>query len=297
MSASDLETVSFIGSEGNRLAATSYGAPAAGHPPALFMHGGGQTRFSWHRAALDLAKLGVSSFTADARGHGDSDWVTSKNYSFFHFRDDLIALVDQITRKHNAPPILIGASMGGVSGMLAIDKEGANIFSAVVFVDITPTMAPSGVDKIQGFMAANMRDGFATIEDAADVIAAYLPNRPRPKSLDGLRKNLRQRDDGRFYWHWDPAFMDGPASIDTGRGQRGQILQDCCRKITCPALLVRGRDSELVTEEAVEEFKELVPHSRFVDVSGAGHMVAGDRNDVFASAVIDFLKTDVLNTA
>ena len=139
-----------------------------------------------------------------------------------------------------------------------------------------------------------MEEGFATVEEAADAIAAYLPDRPRPKSLDGLRKNLRQRDDGRFYWHWDPGFLKGPHSIDSGRGERQSRLFDACRKITIPALLVRGAKSELVTEQAAREFQHLVSHAHFVDVSDAGHMVAGDKNDVFAQAVIEFLQKTVL---
>ena len=286
----------FTGSEGNRLAATLFEAEGD-HPPALFMHGGGQTRHSWDGAAELLATLGVPSLTVDARGHGQSDWVESKNYSFYHYRDDLICLVQQIKSQWHKPPILIGASMGGVSGMLAVGEAGSDIFSAMVFVDITPNMKPSGVDRIQGFMAQNMTEGFASVEDAADVIAAYLPHRPRPKSLTGLRKNLRQGENGRYYWHWDPAFINGPVPIESGRDTRKNLLADCCRKITVPTLLVRGGKSELVTEEAAAEFRALVPHSRYVDVSDAGHMVAGDKNDVFAHAVVEFLERDVLATA
>jgi pimeloyl-ACP methyl ester carboxylesterase len=54
-------------------------------------------------------------------------------------------------------------------------------------------------------------------------------------------------------------------------------------------LLVRGRDSELVGEAEAAAFMELVPHAEIADVSGARHMVAGDRNDVFGNAVAAFL--------
>ena len=126
------------------------------------------------------------------------------------------------------------------------------------------------------------------------MIATYLPDRPRPKSLSGLRKNLRKCDDGRYFWHWDPAFIGGPLSIDTGRSEREGMLSDGCRKISVPTLLLRGGKSELVTKEAVDEFLQLVPHARYKDISEAGHMVAGDKNDAFAQAVVDFLRQDVL---
>jgi pimeloyl-ACP methyl ester carboxylesterase len=61
------------------------------------------------------------------------------------------------------------------------------------------------------------------------------------------------------------------------------------RSLKIPTLLVRGRDSDLVTVEAARQFAEIVPHSEFIDVANAGHMVAGDKNDIFTSAVLDFL--------
>ena len=223
--------------------------------------------------------------------------MESKFYTVEYYRDDLRAITKQVSDLCGKKPIVIGASLGGISAMLAQDQgEGdreAALFSAIILVDITPRMTSDGVDRIMGFMAQNMRDGFSSVEDAADVIAAYLPSRKRPKSLDGLSKNLRQRDDGRWYWHWDPAFVDGEHNILTGRENRADVLFDAVKKITVPILLIRGGKSELVTKEAVEEFLKSVPHAKYTDVSGVGHMVAGDRNDIFADAVLDFLHSEV----
>jgi pimeloyl-ACP methyl ester carboxylesterase len=296
--------LSFVGAEGNQLAATAY-VPSSGSgdlAPVLLMHGGGQTRYSWDATARQIAERGRVAVAVDARGHGESSWVESGNYTFEHYRSDLVHLCDQVSElwgNGKQGPALIGASMGGISGMLAQAKGdvydwGFPLFSALVFVDITPRMTTSGVDKILGFMAANMRDGFENVEAAADVIATYLPNRSRPKSLSGLSKNLRQRDDGRWYWHWDPNFIDGEHNITTGRADRIEDLMNAVRKISVPTLLVRGAKSELVTKEAVDEFLELVPHAKFHDINEAGHMVAGDKNDVFAEAAISFLD-EVLN--
>ena len=52
---------------------------------------------------------------------------------------------------------------------------------------------------------------------------------------------------------------------------------------------MRGASSELVQEEHAKDFLDLVPHATYVDVGGARHMVAGDRNDQFANAIKDFL--------
>jgi len=67
-------------------------------------------------------------------------------------------------------------------------------------------------------------------------------------------------------------------------------LRVAARRLRVPTLLVRGRLSDLLSEEGAQEFLALVPHARFADVSDAGHMVAGDRNDRFTTAVLDFLR-------
>ncbi len=84
-----------------------------------------------------------------------------------------------------------------------------------MLVDIVPKIDAEGSQKITGFMAAH-REGFDTLEQAADAIAVYMPQRNRPRNPAGLDKNLRQREDGRFYWHWDPQFMTRKSSGDPG---------------------------------------------------------------------------------
>ncbi len=298
MSLADTEEmrVEFPGHEGNTLVASRF-VPEniTRHPAVLLMHGGGQTRHSWDGTARKLAGLGYEVFAVDARGHGGSDRVDSKNYTFEHFGQDLQVITRQITSETGLPPVVVGASLGGLSALLAQDMQQGDseqpLFSAIVLVDITPRMERTGVEKILGFMSENVDDGFASVEEAADTIAGYLPNRARPGSSRGLQKNLRQRDDGRWYWHWDPAFVNGPRNISTGNTNWLGRFEEAARHIKVPTLLVRGGKSELVSQSAVEEFLALVPHAEFVDVTDAGHMVAGDRNDAFAAAVAAFLQT------
>ncbi|WP_367714624.1 alpha/beta hydrolase [Nitratireductor sp. GISD-1A_MAKvit] len=166
------------------------------------------------------------------------------------------------------------------------------LLEALVLVDITPRLERSGVDRIQGFMGARMEEGFASLEEAADAIAAYLPNRAPPRSLEGLRKNLRLDPDGRYRWHWDPAFIKGDRSINHGAEDLMQELMSGLPQLKLPVLLVRGVRSELVREAHAREFVSLTPSASYVDVGGAGHMVAGDRNDVFADEVLKFLDCD-----
>jgi pimeloyl-ACP methyl ester carboxylesterase len=283
-------TAIFTGAAGNRLVADVFGGSG---PPVLLLHGGGQTRHSWRETSQRLAAAGSVAYALDQRGHGDSDWIADGAYAFPDFAADATAVADALAARAGRAPVVVGASLGGIAAMLA---EGAAaqagrdpVSSALILVDITPRVDVDGVARIQGFMRARAREGFGSITEAADAVAAYLPHRPRPRSEEGLKKNLRLDPDGRWRWHWDPRFLDGPRPVGTGRDQTEAALLDAARQIAVPALLVRGTSSELVTEDHVREFLELVPHAEYMDVTGARHMVAGDRNDRFSAAIMSFM--------
>jgi pimeloyl-ACP methyl ester carboxylesterase len=279
----------FAGASANKLAADVYGETG---DAVLLLHGGGQTRHAWRKAAEQIARTGYVAYAVDQRGHGGSDWIESGAYAFEDFAADARAVADALASRSGKRPIVIGASLGGIAALLAegtAEHDGARVFSALVLVDITPRVDSAGVEKIQGFMRAHSREGFGSIAEAADAVAQYLPHRPRPPSHEGLKKNLRLSPDGRWRWHWDPRFLDGRRSVRGARAELENALIDSARKLKIPALLVRGGSSELVQEAHAREFLELVPHAEFADVSGARHMVAGDRNDSFGAAILEFL--------
>jgi pimeloyl-ACP methyl ester carboxylesterase len=262
-----------------RIVGDAYGDPA--DRPVLLLHGGGQTRHAWGETAAALADAGQHAVALDLRGHGDSSWDAEGEYG----PEALARDVTSIAKHFPMRPAMVGASLGGLAILLAQGESADPPASAVVLVDIAPRVEPEGVERILGFMRAHP-DGFATLEDAADAVARYIPHRPRPKDLNGLRKNLRLGPDGRYRWHWDPRMMrDGrPRATDnTAR------LEAAARALRVPTLLVRGRLSDVVSEDGARAFLDLVPQARYVDVSGAGHMVAGDRNDPFTDAVVRFL--------
>ena len=279
-----------LAGDGLTLAADAYG-PSDG-PPVLFFHGGGQTRHAWGGTARLLGDKGWRATTVDLRGHGESEWAPHREFEGDGYTlDDFAADVRAIAAAQSSPPVLIGASLGGLASLTAIGEApaGTTVASGLVLVDVAPRLEQEGIDRIAEFMLGNV-DGFASLDEVADAVAAYNPHRPRPKDLSGLRKNVRQRDDGRWYWHWDPSFLLG-GRIDETRSVRNEgRLEDAARAVTVPALLVRGRQSDVLSEEGVRQTLELMPQARYVDVGGAGHMVAGDRNDAFNDAVLEFLR-------
>jgi non-heme chloroperoxidase len=273
------ESFSFDGA-GVRLAGERWQGNAGGGIVVL-LHGGGQTRYSWRRTAQALAASGRTAVALDARGHGDSDWHPDQDYSLDAFASDLLAFVATL----EAPPVLVGASLGGMTALTAVGEH-PGLARGLVLVDVVVQVERKGVDRIRDFMSARP-DGFASLEEAADAIAAYNPLRPRPRNLDGLRKNLRLGDDGRWRWHWDPSFMrigDEPQrEIDPLR------LGAAAAGVTIPTLLVRGAHSDVVSDAGVADMLQRIPTARVADVAAAGHMVAGDDNDVFATALEGFL--------
>jgi pimeloyl-ACP methyl ester carboxylesterase len=278
-------TTRFEGFEGIHLVADVWGDDDAW--PVLLMHGGGQTRHAWGGTAATLAEHGWRAVSLDLRGHGDSEWSLKGDYSFRAYANDAIAVADQLGK----PPVLVGASLGGVSAIIAEGGSDRDVACALVIVDITHRSNPEGIERITQFMRSGL-GGFATLDEAADAIAAYTPNRPKRVNPPGLMKVLRQKPDGRWYWHWDPAIIDHNRR-EIPPEEHFAMFEAALSGIRVPTLLVRGVLSDVVTEEGTKEFLAKIPGSKLVDVSGAAHMVAGDANDAFANAVVDFLENDV----
>ncbi|BBZ70337.1 alpha/beta fold hydrolase [Mycobacterium paraseoulense] len=269
------------------MVADAYGDPS--DPPVVLLHGGGQTRHSWGSTASDLGAKNWYAVTVDLRGHGDSSWSPDGYYGLDRFANDVARVADFLGR----PPVYVGASLGGNSALAAIAGR-PDLALGLVLVDVSPFLQPAGTSRIRDFMVSHAETGFGTLEEAADAVAAYVPHRPRPRNFDGLKKNLRFRD-GRWYWHWDPAFMASPTDQAV---QRDQLIDPArlgaaARDLRLPTLLVRGGESDVLSVGDAVRFLELVPHAEFASVAGAHHMVAGDDNAVFEGVLDDFLERRV----
>jgi pimeloyl-ACP methyl ester carboxylesterase len=253
----------------------------ADDPCIILLPGGGQTRFAWRRSAEMFAQSGSYVLSFDLRGHGESGWASSGDYSIDAFAGDVLC----IARQAPVGAVLVGASIGGIAALVAAGESSAPFARALVLIDVVPQMPEASLDRIRKFMAAGA-DGFASLEEAAALVHSYLPHRP-PRSALALRNNVRTGKDGRLYWHWDPAFHAGSKQ----RAEAGMLrrMESATRGVGVPVLLVCGERSEVVDEPAIAHLMQLLPHSKSVRVAGAGHMVAGDRNDAFGAAVLDFL--------
>lgn len=277
----DSHVTRFATSDGLELSVESVGAPD--RPVLLFAHGFGQTRGAWTATMQALASQGYRCVSFDSRGHGESDRLPGGDYHMQQFAEDLLALA----RAQGRPPILVGASMGGLLGLVVAGEQRPPPFEALVLVDITPRWETSGVERILAFMRAHP-DGFVDYAHAADEIAAYLPQRPGRKSEEQLRPLLREGTDGRLRWHWDPAMLEGVVHESERYQPR---LMAAAAQIGVPVLLLSGGRSDVVSRDTVAEFLQLVPQARHVELACATHMVAGDANDAFTRQIARFVNT------
>ena len=273
------ETRNWTAKDGLTIVGDVGGNPVA--PTIVLMHGGGQTRHSWSGATRAIIEAGYHVVNFDARGHGDSDWSPDGRYSLPQRADDLRTVIADV----DGPVALVGASLGGATAMRAI-ADGYRP-AALALIDIVPNPDRAGVARIRAFMMGNP-DGFGTLDEVADAIAAYNPHRPRPRDTAGLNRNLRLRENGRYYWHWDPGILSHDPDVDLA--DFTDTIEGLKQAGAMPTLLVRGLQSDVVDDSGIAELAEAMPQLEVFDVAGAGHMVAGDRNDAFNAGILDFLK-------
>ena len=250
-------TVEFRGDQSLKLVADEWnrGTVDADRPTILMLHGGGQNRFSWKNTGQVLADHGFHVIALDARGHGDSDRAPNAEYTVDAFSRDAAAVLKHIGR----PVVLIGASMGGMTGIQTAHQAGPDVVTKLVLVDVVPRFESKGSHRIRDFMTRHV-NGFETLEHAADAIAEYLPHRQRPRNLEGLKKNLRHRD-GRWHWHWDPAFV-------TSADQLEQIRTGCCDD---PRTRSDSGDQcvQHIVDRHIQEYPRTDAHPIVVDTHGA----------------------------
>lgn len=255
-----------------------------GGPAVLCLHGGGQTAYMYEE--LGHALRGRYHVLApDLPDHGDSDPADEFG------RHGIAATLPPLYAHFGmTKAVLVGASLGGI---VAITHTAAHPQSvaAIVLIDIGHKLEPAGVMKIMEFMGAH--ESFASLEDAATEIAKYLPYREsfRPESL---RRNLRQRTDGR--WVWKHGYnrrlrAAAAAGIETPRPWETVVdgLDADAAALRCPVLVLRGATSDVLSQQGAEEVAALIANARLATVAKAGHLAAGDNPESTVNLVSAFL--------
>jgi flavin reductase (DIM6/NTAB) family NADH-FMN oxidoreductase RutF/pimeloyl-ACP methyl ester carboxylesterase len=267
--------LSFTGFGGLSLVADSYGDADA--PTILMLHGGGQTRRSWRAAAKALSAAGRHVIALDLRGHGDSGWAADGRYDLEAYAEDIRAVLKQLPTR----PIIVGASIGGLSALAALEGPAEASASGLVLADAAPWLNQEAGVRM-GAILRRHAQGFATLEEAA-AAASELSHRSSGNA-EALKPHLRQDEKGRYFWRWDPRFLDGFDIADNARMERA------ARSLKLPTLVVHGVQSEVITDDAIARFRELMPSAEFAEIEGAGHLVANERLDAFNAVLLEFLE-------
>jgi 3-oxoadipate enol-lactonase len=246
-------------------------------PPLVMLHGFTGHAHSWDHTA-EVLRGRYRVLALDQRGHGDSQWA--ETYGSHHMVEDVRRFLDALGLDRVT---LMGLSMGGNVAYLFAAEYPERVDRLVV-LDIGPAIAPAGAARIAGGLEAP--DTFASEAEAISQARAANP-RPSDKSLrHRVTYNLRPTDDGRLTWKWDKALRDGTARRhDHSEADRWAAW----RSVTCPTLLVRGADSDILAVEVAEEMVAGHPDATLAVVADCGHSITLDRPEGLVEALRPWL--------
>jgi pimeloyl-ACP methyl ester carboxylesterase len=252
-----------------------WGAAAA--PPLVLLHGYTSHAHSWDTFSRDLSEH-FHIFALDQRGHGESAWTD--DYSAERMIEDVEAFVKALRLSKFD---LLGLSMGGRNAYGYAARQ-LDRLKRLVIVDIGPETMTSGSTRIRQGALAN--DVFETEEEAIQVARHNNPRAPEAELRHRFRNGLMLRDDGKWTYRYDKALRDPnrPRPQPDPAAHWAMLAQ-----ITCPTLLVRGAESDVLSVEVAERMAQTMPNCKLVTVPDAGHSIPLDNPSGFIAAVKPFL--------
>jgi pimeloyl-ACP methyl ester carboxylesterase len=233
-------------------------------PTVMFLHGGNLTGRTWDLVCMALSDR-FDCVVPDLRGHGDTAWPTEPNYTLDDFGADIASIIDVLGLRAVS---LVGMSMGG---LIALDYATRHReLVSLALIDVAPTTNSHGRSRIRSFTS---QQRFGSLDDAVEAAFSFNPRRKRDVLRHSLKNNLRQHEDGSWTWKWDPR------RVDQG-GVRGvsdvEALWNVVGQISCPTLVVRGGDSDVLLESQAIRLRDSLQNGTLATVPRAGHTVQGD---------------------
>lgn len=248
----------------------------AGAMPLVLLHGFTGHARTWDTFAAEMCDA-YRVLALDQRGHGETAWA--KDYAPERRVEDLEAFVQALRLGKFA---LLGLSMGGICAYDYAAKHPETL-DKLVIVDIAPELDGAGRERIQAGVAAP--DVFDDPEEAVAQARLGNPRAPEDALRHRVLNNLMRRDDGKWTFRYDAALRGGRPIRQADPEPAWAKL----RKITCPALLIRGAESDLLGRAAAERMTREIPNCHMVEVPRSGHSVPLDNPPGFLAAVRTFL--------
>lgn len=252
----------------------------AGRLPALFLHGGGQTARTWDVPCLML-RHDLHCIALDQRGHGDSEWSYTHEYSSDDHAGDILALLDELGIERT---VIVGMSMGCLNGLHFAARFPERV-SAFVALDAGPWIQLEGGRRISDFIAGAPSGG--SLDDWIDHALRFNPRRNRLLLRRSLLHNMRQLPDGSLTWKAD---RRRPFDL-SGMTQRLEALRALIPDIRCPTLVLRGGESDVFLDDDARRFANALRDATWLRIEGAGHTIQGDRPGALVDAIRGFLAT------
>ncbi len=256
-----LESV-FLTVNGLRLHHLDWGNKDA--PPFVFVHGLGGNAHAFDGVARRFSDR-YHVISIDVRGRGDSDWSKDGAYQMSDYANDLAGIVDALGYKKFT---LSGTSMGGRIAMHYAAMHPDRI-ERMIIVDIGPE-SEAGSERITRNQA-NVPESFANLEEAAAYRAGTNPVFSTLSTADQVQRmqfDLRQKDDGRFYWKHDPEWQRQRVA---GGTQSYTHLWQELPKFNFPTLLIWGTVSDVLSKQQADRIVAALPQGEIVHVTGVGH--------------------------
>jgi pimeloyl-ACP methyl ester carboxylesterase len=274
------------GADGLELALYEWSAEGV---PLLMLHGFGNDAHVWE----DLAPLVAPHYRTlalDLRGHGESDRDPEGRYDHLSMARDVAAVCDALAIRR---VVIVGHSLGGRVAMRFAGLDPQRL-AGLVLVDTAPDLDARGTTRIR-LEAEQGPPAFDALAAYEDLLAQHYPA-TKPERLRGLARHwTRQRADGRFELKLDPKFRArraGATAADMERYMReeAEALWKALRELACPALVVRGAASDVISQEVADRMvDEVIPDARLAVVPRAGHSVMLDNPEAFNAAVAEFV--------
>ncbi len=281
----------------HRMAWWSWGDPGAAHV-VLCVHGLTRQGRDFDRLATTLVERcggAIQVVCPDVAGRGHSDWLPQPAlYQVPQYAADMLALLAQM---HQRSPIQqldwVGTSMGGLIGMvLAGQPDGALPVPVrrLVLNDVGPSISWSSIERMQQYVG---RSGpFANLQEAAAELRRLSPGfGPVPEDvwLELCSHMVRQLPDGRLALHYDGAIGEPIRALTQEAAQAAEaVVWGLYDQIRAQVLLIRGQESDLLTEATAQAMTQRGPRARCVQWAHVGH--APTLTDpVHIAEVADFL--------
>jgi len=255
----------------------------AGRHPILFLHGGGLNAHTWDVVCLMLRR-DYHCFALDQRGHGDSEWEPTSDYSHDSQVGDVEGFLAKLQLKR---PLVVGHSMGGFAALGYAVKHPETL-AGLVLVDIGPELNLTGSKRIRDFIA--MDRVLDSVDAFVERAMSFNPRRNPTLLRRSLLHNLRQLPNGKWTWKHDPNRMSIGKNFVEERLERAKQILDDVHKITCPTLILRGDRSDVFSDENASKFAKALPHGRWLKVPNAGHTIQGDNPAGLLDALNPFIK-------